>query len=116
MASSIPGLAKWALKISKQGDQPGRGCKPRDCGTNEERLDGENGLLLTPSVDHLFDRGYISFENGGDLLISPVAHKKSLMRMGVPVDQRFNVGAFSRGQEKFLEFHREQVFLAADLL
>jgi putative restriction endonuclease len=30
---------------------------------NEERLDGENGLLLTPTVDHLFDKGFISFEN-----------------------------------------------------
>jgi hypothetical protein len=24
--------------------------------TNDERLDAENGLLLTPSIDHLFDR------------------------------------------------------------
>ena len=40
-------------------------CKPwRDCESNDERLDGENGLLLTPTVDHLFDRGFISFENG----------------------------------------------------
>ena len=29
--------------------------------TNEERLNGENGQLLTPSVDHLFDRGFIGF-------------------------------------------------------
>ncbi len=30
---------------------------------NEQRLDGENGLLLTPTIDHLFDRGFISFED-----------------------------------------------------
>lgn len=36
-------------------------CKPwRDC-TNAERLEGENGLLLTQSIDHLFDRGFIGF-------------------------------------------------------
>ena len=40
---------------------------------NEERLDGENGLLLTPTVDHLFDKGFISFENTGQLIVSPVA-------------------------------------------
>jgi hypothetical protein len=28
---------------------------------NDARLDGENGLLLTPTIDHLFDRGFISF-------------------------------------------------------
>jgi hypothetical protein len=50
-------------------------CKPwRDC-SNEERLDGENGLLLTPSIDHLFDRGFIGFEDSGTLIVSPVAHR-----------------------------------------
>ena len=38
---------------------------------NDERLDGENGLLLTPSIDHLFDRGFISFEGNGDMVLSP---------------------------------------------
>ena len=32
-------------------------CKPWRDSTNEKRLNGENGLLLTPSIDHLFDRG-----------------------------------------------------------
>lgn len=38
-------------------------CKPWRDSTNEERLDGENGLLLTPTIDHLFDRGFIGFED-----------------------------------------------------
>ena len=50
-------------------------CKPWRDSTNEERLNGENGLLLTPSIDHLFDRGFIGFENNGALIISPVAHR-----------------------------------------
>jgi putative restriction endonuclease len=89
-------------------------CKPwRDCGSNQERLDGENGLLLTPSIDHLFDRGFITFENNGQLLVSAVAHKESLRRMGVPVDEVRNVGSFSEGQKSYLEFHRENLFLEA---
>jgi len=91
-------------------------CKPwRDCESNEERLDGENGLLLTPTVDHLFDRGFISFENDGTLLVSPVAHFESLRRMGIPVDQVRNVGGFTEGQKRYLEYHRESLFLAARL-
>lgn len=91
-------------------------CKPwRDCTSNQERLDGENGLLLTPNIDHLFDRGFISFENNGALLVSAVAHKESLRRMGVPVDMTRNVGSFSEGQKRYLEFHRENLFLAAIL-
>ena len=84
----------------------------RDCG-NEERLDGENGLLLTPTVDHLFDKGFISFEDMGDLIISPVADQTSLRRMGIDVECRVNVGSFSEGQRGFLEFHRENVLRMA---
>lgn len=83
----------------------------RDCINNEERLDGENGLLLTPSIDHLFDRGFISFEDSGRLVLSPVADMASLERMGVPTTEPLNVGAFSEGQRHFLEYHRNSVFL-----
>jgi hypothetical protein len=86
-------------------------CKPWRDSTNEERLDGENGLLLTPSIDHLFDRGFIGFENNGKLIISPAAHRPSLVRMGVETEQIVNVGDFSSGQKQFLDFHRNSVFL-----
>lgn len=88
-------------------------CKPWRDATDTERLDGENGLLLTPSVDHLFDRGFISFEDRGELLISPVAHLESLRKMGIPVGVRRNVGTFSEGQRRYLEYHRNEIFLEA---
>ncbi len=77
--------------------------------SNEQRLDGENGLLLTPTVDHLFDKGFISFENSGQLIVSPVADPTSLARMGLDPGRRVNVGVFSEGQRRHLEFHRENV-------
>jgi hypothetical protein len=40
--------------------------KPWRESTNEERLHEGNGLLLTPTVDHLFDRGFISFQDSGE--------------------------------------------------
>jgi putative restriction endonuclease len=52
-------------------------CKPWRDSTNEERINGENGLLLTPTLDHLFDRGFIGFEDNGTLILSPVAHRPS---------------------------------------
>jgi hypothetical protein len=81
--------------------------------TNEERLDGENGLLLTPTVDHLFDKGFNSFEGSGQLIVSPVADQRSLKRKGVDPEARVNVGAFSQGQRRYLEFHRENVLRMA---
>ena len=82
-------------------------CKPWRDSTNEERLNGENGLLLTPSIDHLFDRGFIGFEDNGTLIISPVAHRPSLQRMGIDTETIVNVGGFSSGQKQFLDFPQE---------
>ena len=86
-------------------------CKPWRDSTNEERLNGENGLLLTPSIDHLFDRGFIGFEDSGDLIISPVAHRPSLQKMGVETGRVVKVGAFTAGQRQFLDYHRNAVLL-----
>jgi hypothetical protein len=90
-------------------------CKPWRDSTNEERLNGDNGLLLTPSIDHLFDRGFIGFEDNGKLIISPVAHKPSLQRMGIEISKVVNVGGFTIGQKQFLEFHRNAVLLQSML-
>jgi len=86
-------------------------CKPWRDSTNEERLNGENGLLLTPTIDHLFDRGFIGFENNGDLIVFPVAHRLSLERMGIDTKKSVNVGGFTSGQKEFLNFHRNSVLL-----
>lgn len=81
----------------------------RHCESTQERLDGHNGLLLTPSVDHLFDSGFISFERNGKLLISPVVHRDSIRKMGID-DSITNVGPFSLEQDSYLQYHREQIF------
>src|SRR5258705_548674 len=86
-------------------------CKPWRDSSNEERLNGENGLLLTPSIDLWFDRGFIGFEDSGNLIISPVAHKPSLQRMGLETKRVTNVGPFTDGQRQFLEFHRNAILL-----
>jgi len=91
-------------------------CKPWRDSTNEERLDGENGLLLTPNADHLFDRGFIGFDDNGDVLISPVAHADSLLRMGLAPGRLLNVGRFAEGQRRYLDFHRENVLLRSHFL
>ena len=87
--------------------------KPWRDSNNDERLNGENGLLLTPTIDHLFDRGFISFEDSGVLIVSPVAHAPSLNRMGVETSRTVNVGTFTEGQKQFLDYHRESVLLQA---
>ena len=91
-------------------------CKPWRDATNEERLDGENGLLLTPTIDHLFDRGFIAFEDTGQVIVSPVAHRESLFRMGIQPGSPPKVGIFSSGQRRFLQFHRDNVLPKSSFL
>jgi putative restriction endonuclease len=51
-------------------------------------MDGENGLLLTRGVDHLFNRSFIGFDGDGALLVSPVAHREWLQRMALTLSAR----------------------------
>ena len=89
--------------------------KPWRESDNHERLFEGNGLFLTPTIDHLFDRGFISFENSGELIVSPIAHQESLNRMGIITDRIVNVGSFVETQKGFLEFHRANVLLKREV-
>lgn len=78
---------------------------------NDERLAAGNGLLLTPTIDHLFDRGFISFGDDGETLVSSVADHESFVKMGVNPEEPPQVGLFNGDQKHFLEYHRKSVFL-----
>ncbi len=86
--------------------------KPWRHASNEERLSENNGLMLAPQADFLFDRGFISFEDDR-LLVSPVAEEKSLVKLGIDPERPPKVGAFNEEQERFLEFHRAEIFRRA---
>lgn len=85
--------------------------KPWRESDDEERLAPGNGLMLTPSIDHLFDRGFISFADEGDLIVSPIADTESLKKMGVDTDVIKTVGTFNSDQQHFLNYHREEILL-----
>ena len=80
---------------------------------NAQRLDPENGFMLTPNVDHLFDRGFLTFTEDGVVQFSPAADRESLLRMGLDPDREIDVGSFSSAKQEFLEFHRSEIFLGS---
>ena len=82
--------------------------KPWSRSNDVEKLSGSNGLLLSPHIDHLFDRGFISFENSGRLLISKELNLRVLDQWSISSES--NVGGFKSTQEEFLHFHREHIF------
>ena len=73
--------------------------------TDKERLDPENGILLSPIFDSLFDRYLISFKDNGELLISKKLNQKNVIKLGLRKDIKINV---SKGMIKYLTRHRKK--------
>ena len=84
--------------------------KPWRDATNFERLDGNNGLLLSPHIDDLFDKGYITFSDEGDLEVSNATDMEVMNQWGISPD--FNVGSFNDQQKLYLAYHRANIFKA----
>ena len=82
--------------------------KPWAISNDKEKLDGANGLLLSPHVDHLFDQGFISFEDKGNILVAKNLNQHVLDQWGIAIPS--NVGTFSDPQRNYLDFHRNNIF------
>ena len=55
--------------------------KPWKSSDNEERLDPYNGLLLLPNLDKVFDLGFITFSETGNIIIS--GHLEESEKLGI---------------------------------
>jgi 5-methylcytosine-specific restriction protein A len=72
--------------------------------SNQERLDVNNGILLSPTYDALFDRHLISFENSGQIILSDALSNSNLLDIGVTGKER--VRDLSAQNHFYLEKHR----------
>ncbi|HEY5007890.1 MAG TPA: hypothetical protein VII42_07790, partial [Caulobacteraceae bacterium] len=78
--------------------------------------------MLSPDADHLFDRGFVSFKDDGEVLVSPRVDRDDLRRLGFEdlALQRFGVAeapaiwrteGFATRQAGYLDYHRREVFV-----
>lgn len=84
--------------------------KPWAASDDTERVDRNNGLLLTPSADLLFDHGWISFGDAGKLLVSDGLSVEITEKIGLDLTKGRDCGEFTVQQQGFLEYHRDCVF------
>jgi hypothetical protein len=82
-----------------------------DCESDRERLDPFNGFLLAPHLDALFDRGWITFDDDGALMVS---------RALAPTARGLLIAADWRGlrwiapeHRPYLAYHRMHIFRSA---
>lgn len=84
--------------------------KPWRDSTNNERLDKFNGLLLSPNLDALFDKGLISFTDVGEVLISKRLSISALNALGCPNNAKVRLRP---EHARYMVWHRENVFADA---
>lgn len=78
--------------------------KPWSKCNSHERRDINNGLLLCPLHDKLFDKGYISFQDN-KIIISKNIESLNLLKSDI--NKKFN---FNTKQLEYLNFHYDSVF------
>ena len=79
-----------------------------DCASDTERLDVFNGLLLAPHLDALFDGGWITFSDSGQLLCADVLDSASRNRLGLTGTEV--IPRLTDRHRAYLAWHREHCF------
>ena len=79
---------------------------PWSVSSKEQKLNENNGLLLLANIDKAFDQGLITFENDGNIRISDTLENPE----DIGITQDMKLRKVFKGNEKFLEYHRNEIF------
>ncbi len=80
----------------------------KGCSSAEERLDVYNGFLLSANLDALFDKGLITFDDDGNIMLSSQLNESNLKRVGIYPDMRLRW--IDAHHLPYLQYHREHVW------
>lgn len=81
--------------------------KPWSDSDSYEKLDMNNGLLLCPNHDKLFDSGLISFDDNGSIMLSN--ELDSINRVFLNVNENMKIIVDDDNAE-YIKYHRENVY------
>jgi 5-methylcytosine-specific restriction protein A len=76
--------------------------------TNDERLDVNNGILLSPTYDALFDKHMISFDNAGKIILSDSIEVSAFNKIGVTGKEQ--IVGLSQFNFEYLRRHQEMIY------
>jgi len=83
-----------------------------ECQNDDERLDLYNALLLNVSLDRAFDQGFLTFNNTGKILLSPLWSWNEANAMGIY--STMHLRRIEMKHTRYLEYHNEYIFKAKD--
>lgn len=70
-----------------------------------EKLDENNGFLLCPNHDSLFDKFFISFDDEGQILISSMLSEDDMDKLKVDNDIKINI---NNKEREYIKYHRNK--------
>ena len=76
----------------------------------KKRIDKFNGLLLTPNLDKALDRGYITFDKSGAIIISPQLN--SPLGFGITNELSIPFNKLNQNHFEYLDYHRKKIFIS----
>lgn len=84
--------------------------KPWSVSTNKERLDTNNGLLLSGTYQMLFDKGLITFDYNGNIIVSNAITENNAQRLNIKNGNHYNIMPNTE-MISFLKYHKEHIFV-----
>jgi len=79
-------------------------------GNTKEALDYLNGLSLSPTYDKLFDQGYITFSDIGELICGTQLSSYTWEKLNINPNAKNIMRIYPENREKYLEYHRKFIF------
>ena len=79
-------------------------------GREDQAIDYLNGLALTPTYDKLFDQGYITFKDNGDLVCGTLLSAYTWERLNINPNAKNNLRIYPEERQHYLQYHRQFVF------
>ena len=79
-------------------------------GRVDEAVDYLNGLALTPTYDKLFDQGYITFTDKGELVCGTQLTPYTWEKLNINPNARNTLRIYPENREAYLAYHRQNVF------
>lgn len=78
--------------------------KPWSVADANERLDVDNGILLSPTFDALFDQHFVSFDQRGKIILSEAIATEAYAKIGVTGQEK--ILNLTEANQYYLNFHR----------
>lgn len=84
--------------------------KPWAASNDTEKIDPYNGYMLSPMIDKLFDRGFITFTDSRHIVLSEFISPYTWKQIGLKNDTFYKALQMDDKRIEYLKFHHESVF------